>query len=281
MFQFHSYSHRFARFKETRPASYAKGPAFACIAWIPFAKSVAALPPCEYQKHEYARKFLRTKSVFDLVFRSGNRTPAAKFGSREKFLTSLDAKDFRGALAIDNVSAALSAEGEFMGVDFDYFAEAGFTPFRLQPESKVSYFCPGAKDSNFALSSVPNQDLTVELWVCFKLGKFPDFLNYAMTGTKAPSAILRIDYSLKSTQAVKIDVAGSDIPSQIHYRSWVEGTAYHNMLNISTSEIDGFLNAGECANAPISVKGHVETSWLPVSNPEEPVEVQPSGVKLF
>ena len=42
------------------------------------------------------------------------------------------------------------------------------------------------KDSNFALSSVPNQDLTVELWVCFKLGKFPDFLNYAMTGTKAP-----------------------------------------------------------------------------------------------
>lgn len=149
MFQFHSYSHRFARFKETRPASYAKGPAFACIAWIPFAKSVAALPPCEYQKHEYARKFLGTKSVFDLVFLSGNRTPTAKFGSREKFLTSLGAKDFRGALAIDNVSAALSAEGEFMGVDFDYFAEAGFTPFRLQPESKVSYFCPGTSDESF------------------------------------------------------------------------------------------------------------------------------------
>ena len=99
-----------------------------------------------------------------------------------------------------------------MGVDFDYFAEAGFTPFRLQPESKVSYFCPGAKDSNFALSSVPNQDLTVELWVCFKLGRFPDFLNYAMTGTKAPSAILRIDYSLKSTHEVKIAVAGLRIP---------------------------------------------------------------------
>ena len=128
-------------------------------------------------------------------------------------------------------------------------------------------------DSNFALSSVPNQDLTVELWVCFKLGRFPDFLNHAMTGTKAPSAILRIDYSLKSTQEVTIAVAGSDIPSQTRYGAWVDGTEYHNMLNASKSEIDAFLDAGECANAPITVKSHVETSWSPVSIPEEPVEL--------
>ena len=116
MFEFIPGRFIFSQFRNVTPAARLVGPSICSIGWIPHCKSLTELPECGLTRH--AASASRTSQLaLNLMLRSGNPEPLGNWGSREDFLASLAAHEFRGVAALDNVAALLTPDGADHGRD--------------------------------------------------------------------------------------------------------------------------------------------------------------------
>jgi hypothetical protein len=252
MLTFEKYLHVFSKYAGVQPQGRMRGPAIACVAWIPYRDEI----PHDSGLHLYSQstlgRGLLSSAAMPLMLKMGNVEPPRRLSSTENFLESLVRnKEFRGAVAIDDVFALIAPNGDFMGIELTYFSAVGYTPFlRLSPGFS-GIMCSGYGDSDYHLSAIPDQFVTFEIWQSFKMGHLVEFGQYILTGARAASATLKIDYTFRSHGNVEIDLVGSAVPSQSHYLRWQDRSDHYDMMGAPESEIKGFFEAGACITAPI------------------------------
>lgn len=247
---FRRYYHVFARFKDVKPAGRLTGPSVAAFGWIPF---LQGLPP-ESNFRAYSspnQKPWLPFSVLEFMFRTGNPLPPDEYETREAFLESLSAREFRGVLALDEVSALIAPSGEIMGVELWYFGAVGATPLRRNPKSRLKFYSSGNGDSDHSMHAIPEEYVTFEIWQTFKVSRLVDAAQYFATGARATSAAVRIDYTFRINRSIEIAVGGSAVPSQCHYLDWRRQPAVHDMTALSLSDIENFFGSGACETAPM------------------------------
>jgi len=243
MLEFRRYSHVFAPYASHRRAERICGPSIAVTGWIPFGPFwVDSAPPDATWREALGYK---------LMFQSGNPEPP-RHASRQDFLRFLKKKEFRGALALDNVSALLNEDGVLIGVEFDHFGMVGYTPLRVAPRTP-RILLEGYGDGNFAVALHPQQSVSIEFWHSFKMSKFVDLTNSMITGARATSATAQVIYTFFSDKSVQIQIDGSAIPSQSITLDWRDLVLAYDMKEASYEQANEFFNAGECNTAPVEV----------------------------
>ncbi|EDM80052.1 hypothetical protein PPSIR1_20534 [Plesiocystis pacifica SIR-1] len=223
------------------------GPDAAAIGWIPyyinFGWMRASIGDNAYTRHPNA-------GALDTVFDSGNQPPPDSFGGADAFRRYLDDYDFRAALYIRNVKLCGCGSGE-RRLTYNYFTRGGYTPVRvlLAPNTKATItHCAGVEAPGIE-TEWGGDDVTIRLWIRFKLGGLTNFGSWVMTGEWAPWAWMQMDYIIDCSGRVRIEFRGSYIPSQSFYVGWSK-VATRSMLNNNKARIDGFLTAGDCQTPP-------------------------------
>jgi hypothetical protein len=184
-----------------------------------------------------------------MMLRTGNPGPVPGIGSRRDFISLLEEREFRGALAVDDISGLVAPNGHLMGVRFSYFGSEGVTPLRLSPRRPG--IPSGGRGNGDYRYEVSEQEVTLTAWWSFKVGRFVDFGQSLLTGTRATSATLKIEYKINCSCDFEATLIGSSIPSQSHYLRWGSRSDYYSMFDASEAEIRGFCEAGGCVTAPV------------------------------
>jgi hypothetical protein len=250
MLEFHRVSYILAQFQGIRPFARLNGPSVICTAWIPYYARSEELPDCGFRRYAEANRKWWRPSAMDFMFRSGNPQPF-NYGSRAELLVELQRNEFRGILALDDISALVTRDGEFMGAEFAYLGAAGYTPVRRKPGA-ARMICKGYSDGDYEIGVIPREYLTIDIWHSFKLGRAVDLAQYLLTWQRATSAMMRIRYTFTSSQDVEISLSGSAVPSQTHLVGWNDYQGSYDMMRAGEPEISGFFSAGRCVTAPIS-----------------------------
>jgi len=91
--------------------------------------------------------------------------------------------------------------------------------------------------------------VTVQRWVRFKIGRTGEFGAFVLTGRRAPSALISVEYSFRTSGDVSVCFGGTSIPSESCYFSRAR-EGLHDMIGNTAEGISDFLNAGSCKDAP-------------------------------
>ena len=127
-------------------------------------------------------------------------------------------------------------------------AEVGYTPVRHWAGGLrwFEYFDKGRGSSDW-LATTEDASFEIDCWVRFKIAALGDLGCLILTGSRAPSAMLRFRYRIDSDSA-QIRFFGTRLPSQSYYVAW-NRYGIHDMLTADTAAIDSFLEAGACKDA--------------------------------
>jgi len=246
---------------DEREADFVESPPIAAVGWIPYYGSLLDVPPCDFTRHPFSKGKFAMPSPFSALLRSGNpRNESAKdnpspgrFESRDTFLELAKSRNFRGLIAIDELKVWYSAARHPTRLSFSWIARGGYTRLPMSlGDIQVSVFQPGIYSKDFeAELSDDGASLTVRWWLRFKIGRIGDLGCWVLTGLWAPSAIMMIECTVKDRARPKITFWGSQIPSVSAYVKWKQ-FHLHEMLSMGHSQIDDFLSAGPCRDAPVS-----------------------------
>ena len=203
------------------------------------------MPAESYTQHELTQSFR-------FLFRSGNRPrPPASFVDHAEFLEFLDGMNLRAALAVWDVKL-YCRDGRPEAIVCRHEERVGYTPFVV---GRTIHYSMGDGSERYAVEY--SQDRAViRQAIRFKIGKLGNAMARLMVGEWAPSAWMQIDYAFSCNGRIRIDFCGSFIPSQRYYRDWSHSGSF-DMLTNSADDIDRFLYAGGCRDAP----GHLHHSW--------------------
>lgn len=215
-----------------------QAPAIATLGWIP-------LRTAEHQLPSYFRNTWNERLALRMLLESGNSPPPETFGGPVDLLEYLTWKDYRSALVIDQPKLYCEPDGTPRRFTCWRGHRVGFTPV----PGRLFDPMPGDSDEFFAVCTAGDQ-VTVNFWMAFKLGKLADWAGAAMIGHRAPSAIINIQLVMRSTGSVYVTCHSSFVPSQHFYLDWKQ-VAEYNMVGCQESEFRGFLEAGKCKNAPV------------------------------
>jgi hypothetical protein len=246
------------------PASIITGPSVACVGWIPYYAHPEELPECDYQGEQFA-KSVAFPSVFrGVLFRSGNRSVVGaddnpspeKFDGAEQFLKFIASKNFRAALALHDVKLGVSKTREPCCLEFKELSLVGYTPFRVAMGDQVLeiYRGIGRRGSDPDLQDaiqVDSRGVTIHRSIRAKICRLAEFGGLAVSGKLAPSAIIDIQYRIECSGRITVGFLGTCIPSQTYYVDWIR-KGEHDMMKNTSSQIDGFLAAGSCQDAPVA-----------------------------
>jgi hypothetical protein len=167
-----------------------QAPSVAALGWIPLRTAEDQLP-ADY------RSTFRERLALRLLLQSGNSMPPPSFAGRADLMEFLTGKDFRAALAIDEPTLYCEPDGTPRRFTCWRGHRVGFTPI---PNQFGTWFdpMPGDCDECFTVTKAGNQ-ITVNNWMGFKLGKLADWVGVPMTGHRAPSAIIQVQLVMRST----------------------------------------------------------------------------------
>lgn len=174
-----------------------------------------------------------------MLLASGNPNPPERLDGLADLRAQLGTKEFRGACWMRDIRIEPGRDSPTLKLRYGY--GIGYTPFggRYHPGAG-SVTGPRLVDSGGLL--------TVELTVRFKLGRFFDFAQTALTSHRAPSAWMRMQYSLEG-EAWSVSLCGSAIPSQWLYIDGHRECA-RELCEVHATEVDTFIAAGACKDAP-------------------------------
>jgi hypothetical protein len=259
--KFRNHSIQFEEITATAATKSITGPAVACVGWIPFYFDVSELPECDLLHHKMAEPVLGFQSAASILLFSGNFCESgsgsdspARFGGPAQFIDFLESKEFRGALALDDVELIVNKAGTPLRVSFKSLRRPGYTPMRVRVGRQVLTHHDGARGSHPGdvedVKVEPESDgVTIRIGLRFKIGRVGELAGYFFTHRWAPSALITMEYRIDSSGQKTAKVWGSLIPSQSIYVGWAK-RAQHNMVGNSSDEIDRFLDAGSCRDAP-------------------------------
>lgn len=205
------------------------------LAFIPKFASLAGAPD-GFQRPWWK---WRRRAGFRMLFRSGNPEPATDLVSKAGLDDFLDTRQFRGICWPRELSVDVAAASPRLSLLYGY--STGFTPVR-------DGFHPGVGSVTGPWLSEDSGEVTIHLTVRFKLGKLLDFAQAALTSHRAPSAWMRIEYRV-GHDSVCITLRGSAIPDQWLYIGW-HAALRRFLKDASADQVDGFLTAGKCKDAP-------------------------------
>jgi hypothetical protein len=134
----------------------------------------------------------------------------------------------------------------------------GYTPVRIWQlnaghwSNTHLWYSQGAATANVAHSAT-QQFCTIELTLKVKLSWYLNAAQKVMTWHWAPWGVVRLRYTLFRNGAHQIEFIGSEIPSQQCLVNW-NIVRLHDMAAITGPELNAFITAGKCLDAPISLK---------------------------
>jgi len=215
----------------------------ACLCWVPFHDDQVTLAACELKSNWEGETAIRW------LLRSGNHRPNQSFSGPGEFSQRLALKDFRAALAIDEPKLYVDKSGRAKGVTFYRMSTVGYTPIRL---GHVTWYSSGTGSSDGVVYLRPHEAI-IECWIRFKIGWVGDRVSAALTGHRAPSAIVKFEYAIDGSGRVAIRVFGSSVPSHSIYVDWrSQEDGYCMEKHCTMASFRAFLEVGECRDAPMS-----------------------------
>lgn len=175
----------------------------------------------------------------------GNAPPPECFSGPGGFTEHVERKDFRAALALDDVSIGLDEAGGFASVSFYHLIRCGYTP--LPPRNPVFYWGGQGYGRPKVLATREEIRIRVSLW--FKLGKLTSLAARALSGYWPASANAEIELCLtRRPLSAAISFYSSCVPSMRHYLDWKSYGEDYDMLT-APAEFNEFLNLGYCNDA--------------------------------
>lgn len=223
-----------------------KLPSVSVLGWIPLWRQPTEFPEelREYSQQPWVR----------MLFETGNVPPPKVFTGRQEFEQYLlRFREFRGAAAIATPQLSINKAGKIVGVSFEPGAKVGFTPLR---KGGVTYYSPGTGSHDHKISMQSDQ-VSIDLWLRFKIGQLGDLAGRLLTGHRAPSALIRIIY-IFSQEQVHIHVFGSQVPSFNVYIDWQETCSHSRWM---PDELDEFIHTGRCTDAKLSAIYAAKPPW--------------------
>jgi hypothetical protein len=229
-----------------------EGPSAAAVGWIPFAWPWKRMPAGFREYAESPIEGMRRFGVwaaFKGLFWTGNRPPPDSFEGIEGLAGWLDRQDFRMALCLYDVRLWCDDHGRPYDVTCKCLPvdlSIGFTPIWLLV---TTLHADGVDDR-----ADPERDITagggeIRQTVWARLGPRMDQINHALTGHWAPYALMKVVYRIDPNLEIRVDFAGSAIPSQWHYLDWKRAGAY-DMTAAQKREVRRFMEAGQEVLAP-------------------------------
>ena len=232
--------------------SHIRAPAAACIGWIPYFETLSSMGDCEYARHPFAKPRPYLPAAFSVLFASGNSPVenadpnAHSLGGDRDLERLIQSKNFRIVLSLDDVALSFNKSEERLRLSVRLRSAMGFTPYRRGP---MTYHAKGCGVTEPLPAKWSSDRVEFECWSRFKIGRAGDWGLWFLAGHRAPSAVARISYTIYFDGRIVIKFGGSFLPSQSYYVDW-QRDGWHDMLRNGKGEIDGFLHAGSCADAP-------------------------------
>lgn len=181
-----------------------------------------------------------------MLFRTGNGRPAEHFGNAGGFSEQLALRDYRGALALDEPTLYVDQYGYPVRVTFWRFSAVGYTPVRI---GDLTYYCKGYRASAWKATTDENRkEVTIQLWVRFKITWLGDLAGWILTGRRAPWATILITYTLSRSGEIMVRADGSRVPSQSTYVDWQKRHEYE-MDQGRLAHFEEFMNTGACRDS--------------------------------
>jgi hypothetical protein len=167
MAEFETYIKEFEENKSQGEGITIEGPSVAGIAWIPFYAETSDIPDCAYRTHPLFASHKVRPSPLSTLFVSGNPSDPssdsnpspASFSDRTQFLKFIESKNYRGALALDEVKLTLTESHQPLRVSFKQFGDVGYTPMRVRYNRRyLTHHDKGRGSSNANLSPLVGDD---------------------------------------------------------------------------------------------------------------------------
>ncbi len=209
-------------------------PAVAAIGWIPFHDN---LSPAGLSKVDEA---------LDALVSLGNNPPPSRLSSPGEFVSFVQKKDFRAALALDEIKVGIDKTGTFTAVSFYNLIRCGYTP--LPPKHRLIYW----RGQGFGRPKViaSSDEIRVRCTLWFKLSKVTSLAARALSGFWPASASAEIEVVIvRRPLKVTVLFSGSAVPSQYHYIDWETCGCGYDMLADEPEEFEAFLKLGYCKDA--------------------------------
>lgn len=236
------------------------GPSAAIVGWFQRIPPQSSLLPQGYAAWARRNPFMRwvRRAAMVQLFASGNVIPPAPLGGYAAFQALVATKEFRGAVALRDVSATWDDAANTVALHYLLDVQPGFTPRNSwtnvpgagwQVQNKG--YWPGGADTDVQ-ESTTRTSATITVYARVKLCWFLNALSSFATFHFAPWAIAQLKYTLQRTGETEIEFAGSRIPSQYYYIDWTLHSQ-HDMRQNTRGDVHGFLTRGHCRDAPVFV----------------------------
>ncbi len=260
------------------------GPSAAALAWIPYFVNTRRMSPNAYTSVRGMRRL-----AYSLLLDSGNtfdnnndrerQYPLESFADYTAFLDFLAEKNYRGAMYLRDVQLECDDQNRPQKISFWHIEDVGYTPMKVgyslerehwkiaASKKKTLFYMRGAGG---VMDGGPPETMgkpeggikkqrcyiiwrdncvIIRQWIRFKIGRIGNYGSYLLTGHWAPSAWMEIYYQICCDRKVRIDFGGSHLPSQTFYVHWSR-VGLHDMLQNTEKQISGFIEAGDCKDAP-------------------------------
>lgn len=190
----------------------------------------------------------RWRAAFWLLAKFGNPIPASTLSMGDGSLNALaESKDFRCILWIRRLHLAPVPNGG-VEVRFVLGSRAGYTPF-------LGHFMQGLGSTVFDYKST-SSELVIGVFSRFKVGKIADIGSLFLSQRWAPSAWMQMELRIGCLGNYEVLFHGSMIPSQQHYHGSVKRFC-HDMWSARPEDVEGFMFAGACQDAPSGASVYV------------------------
>lgn len=209
--------------------------------------SIGLIPPMEAgwlgMRLPKGYRGLRCRIAFIMLTTTCNPIPQQKICFDDHSLMKLvESRHYRGALWIRELTFRPRGQGR-KGTKVRAIVghRVGYTPF-------LGRFLGGYGRLNCNCTETPNE-LVLRASLLFKLGIAADIGGALVSGYRAPSAWIAIEYRISKFCNYDVIFTGSEIPSHFSYNS---GNCVfdHDMRTSDRKMVDGFVGAGACKDAP-------------------------------
>jgi hypothetical protein len=235
------------------------GPDVAIIGFFPRIPPDPNFLPANYRNWASAKTLMRLPRTWLMskLLASGNDPqPATNLGNLAGLQNVIATKEFRVAFALTGVSAVFDDTAGM--VSFRHhpaIVAAGFTPDNYWTNQGGTWQCQnngyhaGVFREWFDVDTTNPAMVVYTHHVDVKLWWWYNFLQSLVVFHLAPWARVGLQYAIHRNGHVEIEFSGSGIPSQFNYVNW-QRHSQHLMENITQTELNGFLTAGNCNPAP-------------------------------